>query len=51
MFQESELGWRQLKRLSADLDKPVGELQCNAINLLLAKRGLPQIAVRWTAED
>jgi hypothetical protein len=42
--------WRQLKRLSADLDKPVGQLQCDAINLLFAKHGLPQIAERWTPE-
>jgi hypothetical protein len=26
-------------------------LQCDAINLLFAKHGLPQIAMRWTAED
>jgi hypothetical protein len=32
----------------ADLDKPVGQLQCDAINLLFAKHGLPQIAERWT---
>jgi hypothetical protein len=25
----------------------VSELQCDAINLLFAKHGLPQIAVRW----
>ena len=43
--------WRLLKRLSADLDKPVGQLQCDAINLLFAKHGLPQIAERWTPED
>jgi hypothetical protein len=43
--------WRQLKHLSADKDKPVSELQCEAINLLFAKHGLPQIAVRWTAEN
>jgi hypothetical protein len=40
----------QLKLLSADLEKPVGKLQCDAINLLFAKHGLPQIAKRWTAE-
>lgn len=43
--------WRQLKRLSADLDKPVGQLQCDAINLLFAKHRLPQIAMRWTPGD
>ena len=43
--------WRQLKRLAIDKDKPVSELQCEAINLLFAKHGLPQIAVRWTPED
>jgi hypothetical protein len=26
-------------------------LQCDEINLLFAKHGLPQIAVRWTPED
>ena len=43
--------WRQLKRLAIDKDKPVSELQCEAINLLFAKHGLPQIAVRWTPEN
>jgi antitoxin-like ribbon-helix-helix protein len=43
--------WRQLKRLAIDKDKPVSELQREAINLLFAKHGLPQIAERWTAED
>ena len=38
--------WRQLKRLAIDKDKPVSELQCEAINLLFAKHGLPQIAER-----
>jgi hypothetical protein len=47
---ESTNAWRQLKRLSADLDKPVGQLQCDAINLLFAKHGLPQIAERWAPE-
>jgi hypothetical protein len=28
--------WRQLKRLAIDKDKPVSELQCEAINLLFA---------------
>jgi hypothetical protein len=37
-----------LKRLAIDKDKPVSELQCEAINLMFAKHGLPQIAVRWT---
>jgi hypothetical protein len=40
--------WRQLKRLAIDKDKPVSELQCEAINLLFAKHGLPQIAKRWS---
>jgi hypothetical protein len=40
-----------LKQLAIDKDKPVSELQCEAINLLFAKHGLPQIAVRWTPED
>ena len=40
--------WRSLKRLAIDKDKPVSELQCEAINLMFAKHGLPQIAVRWT---
>jgi hypothetical protein len=43
--------WRQLKRLAIDKDKPVSELQCEAINLLFAKHGLPQIAKRWTPGD
>jgi len=43
--------WRQLKLLAIDPAKPVGDLQCDAINLLFAKHGLPQIAVRWTRED
>jgi hypothetical protein len=37
-----------VKRLAIDKDKPVSELQCEAINLLFAKHGLPQIAERWT---
>jgi hypothetical protein len=31
-----------------DQDRPVSELQCEAINLLFAKNDLPQIAKRWT---
>jgi hypothetical protein len=42
---------RQLKRLAIDKDRPVSELQCEAINLLFAKHGLPQIAKRWLPED
>jgi hypothetical protein len=34
-----------------DRDKPVSELQCEANNLLFAKHGLPQIAVRWMPGD
>jgi hypothetical protein len=36
---------------SENKDKSVGELQCEAINLLFAKHGLPPIAVRWTPGD
>jgi hypothetical protein len=27
------------------------EMQCDAINLLFAKHGLPQIAERWTPDE
>ena len=39
--------WKQLKRLSADLDRPVTELQVDALNLLFRAHGLPEIATKW----
>jgi hypothetical protein len=39
--------WKQLKRLAADLDRPVTELQVDALNLLFRAHGLPEIATKW----
>src|SRR5438067_770743 len=40
--------WKQLKRLAAELDRPVTELQVDALNLLFRAHGLPEIATKWT---
>jgi hypothetical protein len=39
--------WKQLKRLATELDRPVTELQIDALNLLFRAHGLPEIATKW----
>ena len=40
--------WKQFKRLAVELDRPVTELQIDALNLLFKAHGLPEIATKWT---
>ena len=42
--------WKQLKHLATELDKPVTDLQVDALNLLFRFHGLPEIATKWVAE-
>jgi hypothetical protein len=42
--------WKQLKHLATELDKPVTELQVDALNLLFRFHGLPEIATKWVPE-
>jgi hypothetical protein len=39
--------WKQMKRLATELDRPVTELQIDALNLLFRAHGLPEIATKW----
>jgi hypothetical protein len=43
--------WKQLKRLATELDRPVTELQIDALNLLFRAHGLPEIATKWTSSE
>jgi hypothetical protein len=43
--------WKQLKHLATELDKPVTDLQVDALNLLFRFHGLPEIATKWLAEQ
>lgn len=42
---------RQIKRIAADENAFVGDLQIEALNLLFRSRGLPEIAVRVSPEE
>jgi hypothetical protein len=42
--------WKQLKHLAAELDKPVTDLQVDALNLLFRFHELPEIATKWVPE-
>jgi hypothetical protein len=48
-----KLCWRKSwsSRAVVNCNRPVSELQCEAINLLFATHGLPQIAKRWAPEE
>jgi hypothetical protein len=41
--------WKQLKHLATELDKPVTDLQVDALNLLFRSHGLPEIATKWVS--
>jgi hypothetical protein len=43
--------WKQLKHLATELDKPVTDLQVDALNLLFRSHGLPEIATKWASPD
>jgi hypothetical protein len=43
--------WKQLKHLATELDKPVTDLQVDALNLLFRSHGLPEIATKWVAPE
>ena len=43
--------WKQLKHLATELDKPVTDLQVDALNLLFRSHGLPEIATKWVSPD
>jgi hypothetical protein len=37
--------------LATELDKPVTDLQVDALNLLFRSHGLPEIATKWASPD
>ena len=43
--------WKQLKHLATELDKPVTDLQVDALNLLFRAHGLPEIATKWVSQE
>ena len=43
--------WKQLKHLATELDKPVTDLQVDALNLLFRSHGLPEIATKWVSPE
>jgi hypothetical protein len=43
--------WKQLKHLATELDKPVTDLQVDALNLLFRSHGLPEIASKWVSPE
>jgi hypothetical protein len=43
--------WKQLKHLATEHDKPVTDLQVDALNLLFRSHGLPEIATKWVSPE
>jgi hypothetical protein len=43
--------WKQLKHLATELDKPVTDLQVDALNLLFRAHCLPEIATKWVSQE